>query len=326
MKLAGGGSLRVADGINDAWLAELLSPAFSDWLARSPEGFDWELADGVLCASVRGHLSGESELTRLCADAAHIAGVVREECLEEVDSGRRRAAPRGQAQGRRRSSTRSSRGPPSTIRPPTSRRRGPSSADIVARHPATYLIALFMTLAFMLAANVIGGGIFGLLLNLPNPGQAVLIFRLFLFVVIGFFVLRSRINGTSQKLAVEGFWREYARTRGLRAEDPSSFAAAHAKADLPGAPARVMTGMLGGVDGSLMVTGDGLGAATRSPSSPGRPARSPRPTSSSRPRARRRRRSTPTSSGWPPSCATARAGAQGPSAVRTATAWICDCP
>ncbi len=37
VKLAGGGSLRAADGINDAWLAELLSPAFSvERLAAQP--------------------------------------------------------------------------------------------------------------------------------------------------------------------------------------------------------------------------------------------------------------------------------------------------
>ena len=106
--------------------------------------------------------------------------------------------------------------------------------------------------------NVIGGGIFGLLLNLPNPGQAVLIYQAFLFVVIGFFVLRSQINGTSQKLAAEGFWQQYARERSLTFEDPSTFAATHAKANLPGTPKRVLTGVFAGVPGSLMVTGDGL--------------------------------------------------------------------
>ena len=72
----------------------------------------------------------------------------------------------------------------------------------------------------MVAVNVIGGGIYGLLLNLPNPGQAVLIYQAFLFVVIGFFVLRSRINGTSKKLAAEGFWQQYARARGLASRGP----------------------------------------------------------------------------------------------------------
>ncbi len=259
VKLDGGGSLRAAEGVNDAWLVELLSPAFSDWLARSPDDFQWELADGVLCASRGGHLGGESELARICSDAAHIATTVREECLEEVESGeakRSAVRPKRKAEDRLVESilSRTTFGHP----PKDVAESRPQFRRLVVRHPSTYFISLFMTLAFMLVANVIGGGIFGLLLNLPSPGRAVLIFELCLFAVIGFFVLRSQINGTSQRLAVEGFWREYARTRDLRFEDPSSFAATHAKADLPGAPTRVMSGGLGGVDGSLMLTGDGF--------------------------------------------------------------------
>jgi hypothetical protein len=39
--LDGGGKVRAADGIDDAWLTELLSPAFTHWLQRSPETFAW---------------------------------------------------------------------------------------------------------------------------------------------------------------------------------------------------------------------------------------------------------------------------------------------
>ncbi len=259
VKLDGGGSVRVADGVNDAWLVELLSPAFTDWLARSPDDFHWELADGVLCASRGGHLTAESELTRICSDAAHIATTVREESLEEVDSG---GAGRSAVRPKRKADDRLVEAilarttfdhPPKDVAESL-----PQFRRLIVRHPSTYFISLFMTLAFMLVANVIGGGIFGLLLNLPSPGRAVLIFELCLFAIIGFFVLRNQINGTSRKLAIEGFWREYARTRGLRLEDPSAFAATHAKANLPGAPTRVMSGGLGGVDGSLMITGDGF--------------------------------------------------------------------
>ena len=259
VKLAGGGSRRVADGVSAPWRAELLSPAFSDWLARSPDGFEWELAEGIVCASVPGHRAGETELTRLCADAAHIATVIREECLEEVDSGQ---APRSAARPKRKADQQlvdailartTFEHPPADVEAAR-----PQFRRLVVRHPSTYFISLFMTLAIMLGVNIIGGGIFGLLLNLPNPGRAVLIFELCLFGIIGFFVLRSQINGTSRSLAVEGFWREYARTRGLRSEDPSSFAATHAKADLPGAPKRVLSGPLGGLEGSLLITGDGM--------------------------------------------------------------------
>ena len=260
MKLDGGGSVRVADGVNDAWLVELLSPAFTDWLARSPDDFHWELADGVLCASRGGHLTAESELTRICSDAAHIATTVREESLEEVDSG---GAGRSAVRPKRKADDRLVEAilarttfdhPPNDVAESL-----PQFRRLIVRHPSTYFISLFMTLAFMLVANVIGGGIFGLLLNLPSPGRAVLIFELCLFAIIGFFVLRSQINGTSRKLAIEGFWREYARTRGLRLEDPSAFAATHAKAEPPGrSRPGCMSGGLGGVDGSLMITGDGF--------------------------------------------------------------------
>ena len=109
----------------------------------------------------------------------------------------------------------------------------------------------------MLGVNIIGGGIYGLLLNLGNPGRAVIVYQLILLAIIGPLVLRSQINGTSQKLAAQGFWNEYARSHHLTLEDPTTFAATHAKANLPGAPKRVMTGILGGAERSLMLTGDG---------------------------------------------------------------------
>jgi hypothetical protein len=61
----------------------------------------------------------------------------------------------------------------------------------------------------------------------------------------------------SSDLAANGFWSEYIRTHHLTEEDPSSFAATHAKANLPGAPIKVLTGDLSGIQGSLMITGDG---------------------------------------------------------------------
>jgi hypothetical protein len=258
--LAGGGEVRAAEEIDDAWLTELLSPAFTEWIHRSSDDFEWELANGVLCASRHGYLTGESDLARLCTDAALIAKTVREESLEEVDSGQatRSAAkptklkPQDQLVNSILAKTTFGH-PPTDIASARAQFR-----EVVVRHPSTYLMSFFMTLLVMLIVNVIGGGIYGLLLNLPNPGRAVLIYQGVLFVVVGFFVLRRQINGTSQKLATEGFWQQYVKTRGLTVEDPSSFAATHAKADLPGNPVRVMTGAFDGVPGSLMITGDGL--------------------------------------------------------------------
>jgi hypothetical protein len=260
VELAGGGRMFAADGVSDQWLTELLSPAFVQWLARNPDDFAWELADGVLCVSREGHLSKETELAALCADAAHIATTIREECLEEVQTGEaKRTAAKAKAPSGRDKLVSAVLAQTTFDRPPAD---VTSALDqfrqVVVRIPGTYISAAFKTLLLMLAVNVIGGGIYGLLLNLHNPGTAVLIYQLILFVVIGFFVLRSQINGTSKQLAIEGFWQQYAKARGLRFEDPSSFAATHAKAELPGNPVRVMTGTFEGIQGSLLVTGEGL--------------------------------------------------------------------
>lgn len=252
-------SVRAAEGIDEGWLAELFSPALSHWLARSPDDFEWELANGVLVVSREGHLDRETELSRLCADAAHLAAALRTESLEEVDSG---AAPRSVAKRKRDANqilidamlplVRFERPPADVIE------ARPRFRELIVRHPSTYFISLFMTIVWMLVVNVVGGGIFGLLLNMPNPGRAVLIFELSLFALIGFLTLRHEINDRSQRLAVEAFWHEYAASRELRPEDPAVFAATHAKAKLPGNPARVFSGRFGEVGGSLMVTGNGF--------------------------------------------------------------------
>lgn len=259
VKLDGGGSIRADEGVDEAWLTELLSPAFAEWLARSPDDFHWELANGVLCASREGHLTGEVELSRLCEDAAHIAERVREESVEEVESGgARRSAAKRKRDAEAVMAERMLAGTTFETPPKDVASAAPQFRHHLSRHPSTYVVALFMTLAWMLGINIIGGGIFGLLLNLPNPGRAVLIFELSLFAIVGYLCLRHQINSMAARLARDGFWREYARGRELRAEDPGVFAATHAKAELPGSPERVLAGNLGGVQGALVVTGTGL--------------------------------------------------------------------
>jgi hypothetical protein len=258
-ELEGGGSVRAADGIDDAWLREVFSPALSDWLERSPDDFEWELSHGVLCASRGGYLTKDSDLARLCTDAAHLAMTIREQSLQEVDSGQ---ASRTAAKGKEDGESRLTRlmlplvkfdQPPADIAAARPRFR-----ELVVRHPSTYLVGLFMTLAITLAVNIIGGGIFGLLLNLPSPGRAVLIFEAIVIGVVGYFTFRAQIRGRTATLAKEAFWVEYARSRRLRVEDPLRFAATHAKAELPGSPVRVMSGRFGDLEGALMITGDGF--------------------------------------------------------------------
>jgi hypothetical protein len=259
VELEGGGSVRAADGVNEAWLREVFSPALSDWLQRSPDDFEWELSNGVLCVSRDGYLTKDDDLARLCTDAAHLASTIREQSLQEVDSG----------QAKRTAAKRKEDGEATLVRlmlplvkfdqPPADVVAAkPRFHELVVRHPSTYFVAAFMTIAIALGVNVIGGGIFGLLLNLPNPGRAVLIFEAIVITVVGFFTFRAHIRGRTATLAKEAFWAEYARSRRLRVEDPLSFAATHARAELPGTPVRVMSGSFGGVEGALMITGDGF--------------------------------------------------------------------
>jgi hypothetical protein len=259
-KLENDVSIRVAEGINESWLAELFSPAFTEWLSRNPDDMEWELCDGVLCVSREGHVRDETQLKALCDDTAHIAAIVREECLEEVELGE---AKRSAAKPTERAGTKDKLAAlilerTTFANPPTDVASArPQFHDVVVRHPSTYFIALTMTLLIMLGVNIIGGGIYGLLLNLGNPGQAVIIYQVILFVIIFPLTLRSQINGITERLSTQGFWREYASSHHLTEEEPTTFAATHAKANLPGAPTRVLTGELGGVQGSLMLTGDG---------------------------------------------------------------------
>jgi hypothetical protein len=259
-ELDGGGSVRVSAGANDEWLTELFSPTFTEYLARNPDDLNWELCDGVLCVSREGHVRDETELGSLCDDAATIATRVREECLEEVDLGEAKRTAAKPSSNRKFGAklvdlllSRTTFGHP----PPDITAARPEFRHQLVRHPSTYFITLWITLLIMLGVNIIGGGIYGLLLNLGNPGQAVIIYQVILFVIIFPLVLRSRINSMSSELAEQGFWNEYIRTHHLTEEDPTTFAATHAKANLPGAPQRVLTGELGGVQGSVMLTGDG---------------------------------------------------------------------
>ena len=257
--LVGGGSVRAADGVDEGWLRELFSPALSDWLERSPDDFEWELSNGVLSVSRQGYLTKDSDLLRLCADAAHLAGAIREESLEEVDSGQARRTAAKPKRDATKEMVKRLLPLVELDRPPSDVAEArPAFRSLVLRHPSTYFITAFMTVAITIGVNIFGGGIFGLLLNLPNPGLAVLIFEVIVVSVVGYFMFRHQVNSATDLLAQEAFWVEYARSRKLRVEDPLSFAATHAKAELPGTPVRLLTGRFGEVEGALMTTGDGL--------------------------------------------------------------------
>ena len=84
---------------------------------------------------------------------------------------------------------------------------------------------------------------------------ALIAFEAGLLLLIYFLRMRWHIRKQSRIYAEEAFYRAYARDRELTLADPLSFAAAHAEAELPFKPERVL---MGGRDGALILTGKGL--------------------------------------------------------------------
>jgi hypothetical protein len=259
----GTAEVRVDSGVDESWLTELLSPALADWIARSPSGFGFELADGILTVVLDGHQTSAEKLERLCNDAAYLAGAIRREALEDSSGGQaKRTAARKKAELR---DIRVEKlvphvifasGPPRDVTT-----AAPAYQSILVRAPVTYLGSALTALWITLAISIVAGGIYGLLLTVGDPLINALVWEGGLYLIVLFFVLRSRINGDAKACAEEAFYREYAKARGLEAADPLEFAAVHAEAGLPGRPVRVMTGAFTGpagtVSGGLMLTGDG---------------------------------------------------------------------
>lgn len=247
----------VDNGVDQGWLTELFSPAFSEWLQRSPGDFGAELDAGVLVVARDGHLYGEEKLVQLCEDACRVAQEIREEALEEVESGGGSIA-KSEAPDIR---TQIARGlAPELLETGTPANIESKLAEAQSRArriPGMYLSTITGTLLIMLGINIIGGGIYGLLLTVGDPLKNVLVYQAILFVVVGFLRYRHITNDLAKKASAETFWQGYERDRQLTEVDPLQFSAAHAEADLPGKPVRVLEGLFGGVPGFLMLTGEG---------------------------------------------------------------------
>jgi hypothetical protein len=77
--------IRTGSGQDQAWLRELFTPVFIDWLASSAvKGFSFELVDGLLCVSVSERFDTPTDLDWLCGAAAYVAGRLRAEVAEEA--------------------------------------------------------------------------------------------------------------------------------------------------------------------------------------------------------------------------------------------------
>ena len=243
-------------GTSQSWLTQLLSPALLDWLARSEDDWGFELANGVLCAGRDGYVTDPAALTTICEDAAHIAGAIRQESVEEVDSGDADvdAAKNPDAVDERMEKV---LGKVEVGSPPTIVAATGSFKSYLRRSGGTFWHAIKVAIILTLVLNIPGAAI--PIVAISNGAYVTLaVIEGALILIIFFFVFRSNVKGNSRKYAEEAFYRAYARDRHLKLEEPLHFAAAHAEAKIPFKPDRVMSGPLpGGGEGSLVLCGDG---------------------------------------------------------------------
>ena len=250
-------TVRADPGIDDQWLTELLSPAFVEWLQRSPDDFGAQLADGVLVVAREGNFSDEAKLKQLCADAHKIAEEIRSEALEEVESGGGSVAKSKPESGDELAAKSFipdllSDGAPAHVEASLgqARRMAARSGRVIGKTITT-------TIAWIIGINIIGGGIYGLLLTVGDPKTNILIWQAILLVIVAPLVYRSKTTSIAKRASEQAFYEGYERANDLHEVDPLKFAAEHAEAGLPGKPVRVMEGLFGGTQGYLMLTGDG---------------------------------------------------------------------
>jgi hypothetical protein len=261
-----GSSAAVYRGTKESWLVQLLSPALLEWLGRSDEDFGFELANGVLCVGRSSRLTSGADLAGVWKDAGHLAAALRQESVEEAESGDASAeeAEEVGATDERMEKALAAAAVPSPANVSAAR---PAFAKVLMRTPSTYTGGVLRGLVIWLVANLF---LSALTINVYVQGNAdarnvttaIEIVLLLLLVVFG---IRRVVRGRSERYAEEAFYRAYAADRGLKIEPPLHFAATHAEAKLPFKPERVFTGTLpgGGLDGSLALTGDGSARSDR---------------------------------------------------------------
>jgi hypothetical protein len=243
-------------GADEGFTQQLLSPALIDWLARSQADLGFELADGVLCTSRKGYVEDATALAALCADAVHLTAAIRGESVEEEGSADAAAAaakdPNAQDPRVEAALRQVAVDPPADINAAKATFRGH-----VARSPETIWRSFRYAVAIAAILNVPGAAV-PVVLALAGAWALLAGIEVLLVAITFFFIFRKEVRQTAEGSATEAFYRAYARSRGLKLEEPLHFAATHAEAKLPWKPDRVLVGSLGGhAEAALCILGDG---------------------------------------------------------------------
>jgi hypothetical protein len=249
-------------GASEQWTRRLFSPGLVDWLARSESDLGFELSDGVLCTSRKGHLADAGALTGLCEEAAHLTQAIAAESDEDSDTGNgaSNAAKDPNANDPRMEAALQAVAvsPPESVKAAEKAFRGH-----VARSPRTLGRTLWYATVITLLLNIPGAAA-PILLIVAGAWGALAALEGALILIFSFFIYRKDVRESGRKYAAEAFWRSYAKARGMKLEEPLRFAATHADAKLAWKPDRVLAGPLpGGGEGCFCVLGDGAKRADR---------------------------------------------------------------
>lgn len=247
-------SLLTLAGQDPGFVLELFTPSLIVWLENEPPaGFSFELNEGHLVVVAAGLPGDAADLARLCALAGELVTRIGAEVDEEggLDSSVFDEADEMRDIERGLSDVDWDE-PPAGVQAAIARYRGRAARKLAV-----------LAAAFMWGTIVAGLGVaIGLLISGPLVGLAIGALLAPVGFLIGGLVALSRFRwGTAsvQRVGLEAFVREYARSRGLRLENRWSFHAAHRGLPVPGFADHVLAGELpgtGGLVGRFLMLGD----------------------------------------------------------------------
>ena len=77
--------IKTSETQDQAWLRELFTPTFIDWLATgTPDGFSFELVDGLLVVAISERYKRADQLDALCAVARYVRDRIQAEVREDA--------------------------------------------------------------------------------------------------------------------------------------------------------------------------------------------------------------------------------------------------
>jgi hypothetical protein len=239
-------------GQDTMFMYELFSPALISWLCSEvPAGFGFELNDGNLAVFLPGHIEDRGELQSLCSLAASLATRIRAEAMEELPDSQLFRQDEVLADLARGISTLRWERPPASVSDAVFAYR-----EVAARRPWVLGMAALSGLIAAAAAGAVAALVTSLVVAV---GAAVVAFVAAFYLTRLVASIRYRFGSVPmQRVAMEAFIREYARSRGLELQDRWSFHSEMRGLPMPGIADHVLAGKLPGtgIDGRFVMFGN----------------------------------------------------------------------